>query len=145
MWSLLLFHVLRRLQDRTVLTELPIIHSLINLLSGGFMSFAKIKYKFLKWFTRSLNVYDPYQGIWLFCLLFILSLKGFEWSFRQVWMRGILTSHILLSQKPDPRRCKSYTLIKMCKCVEYFPIPNIFGTPLIMIFSLLINCLGSMG
>ena len=60
-------------------------------------------------------------------------------------MRGILTLHILLSQKPDPTRCKSYTLIKMCKCVEYFPIPNIFGTPLIMIFSLLINCLGSMG
>ena len=60
-------------------------------------------------------------------------------------MRGILISHILLSQKLDPRRCKSYTLIKMCKCVEYFPIPNIFGTPLIMIFSLLINCLGSMG
>ena len=25
---------------------------------------------------------------------------------------------ILLSQKPDPRRCKPYTLIKKCKCVE---------------------------
>ena len=60
-------------------------------------------------------------------------------------MRGILTSHILLSQKLDSRRCKSYTLIKMCKCMEYFSIPNIFGTPLIMVFSLLINCLGSMG
>ena len=56
-------------------------------------------------------------------------------------MRGILTSHILLSQKSDPRRCKSYTLIKMCKCVEYFPNPNIFGTPLIMTFSLLIIAL----
>ena len=26
---------------------------------------------------------------------------------------------ILLSQKPDPRRCKPYTLIKKCKCVEF--------------------------
>ena len=38
-------------------------------------------------------------------------------------MRGILTSHILLSQKSDPRRCNSYSLIKRCKCVEYFPNP----------------------
>ena len=36
-----LFQVLRRLQDRTVITESPIIHSLINHLSGGFMSFVK--------------------------------------------------------------------------------------------------------
>ena len=60
-------------------------------------------------------------------------------------MRGILISHILLSQKLDPRRCKSYTLIKKCKYVEYFPNPNIFGTPLIMTFSLFDTCLGSMG
>ena len=60
-------------------------------------------------------------------------------------MRGILASHILLSQKPDPRRRKSYTLIKKCKCVGYLPNPNIFGTPLIMTFSLFDNCLGSMG
>ena len=59
-------------------------------------------------------------------------------------MRGILISHILLSQKLDPMRCKSYTLIKMCKCVE-FSNPNIFDTPLIMTFSLLNNCLRSMG
>ena len=89
-------------------------------------------------------MYDPHQGIWYFCLLFILSLKVLSEVLGRNEMRGILASHILLSQKPDPRRCKSYTFIKMCKCVEYFPIPNIFGTPLIMIFSLLINCLGSM-
>ena len=29
---------------------------------------------------------------------------------------------ILLSQSPDPRRCKAYTLIKMCKCAKYFLI-----------------------
>ena len=56
-------------------------------------------------------------------------------------MRGILTSHILLSQKPDPRRCKSYTLIKMRKRVEYFLNHNVFGTPLIMTFSLLLIAL----
>ena len=39
--GLIAFPNLRWLQDRTVLTELPIIHYLINLLSGGFMSFAK--------------------------------------------------------------------------------------------------------
>ena len=61
-------------------------------------------------------------------------------------MRGILISHILLSQKPDPRRCKSYTLIKICKCVEYFFLILIFfGTPLIMTFSLFDNYLRSMG
>jgi hypothetical protein len=39
--------------------------------------------------------------------------------------------HTLLSQKPDPRRCKSYTLIKTCKCVEFynFLILSIFGAP----------------
>jgi hypothetical protein len=39
--GLIAFPSLRWLQDRTVLIELPIIHSLINLLSGDFMSFAK--------------------------------------------------------------------------------------------------------
>jgi hypothetical protein len=39
--GLIAFPSLRWLQDRTVLTELPIIYSLINLLSGGFMNFAK--------------------------------------------------------------------------------------------------------
>jgi hypothetical protein len=39
--GLIVFSSLGWLQDRTVLTELPIIYSLINLLSGGFMSFAK--------------------------------------------------------------------------------------------------------
>jgi hypothetical protein len=39
--GLIAFSSLRQLQDRMDLTELPIIHSLINLLSGGFMSFAK--------------------------------------------------------------------------------------------------------
>jgi hypothetical protein len=39
--GLIAFPSLRRLQDRTVLTELPIIHPLINLLSEGFMSFAR--------------------------------------------------------------------------------------------------------
>ena len=89
------FPNLRWLQDRTVLTELPIIHSLINLLSGGFMSFAKCK--FLKWFTRSLNVYDPHQGIVL--PSFHPISKRLWMEFMLVWMRGILTSHILISQK----------------------------------------------
>ena len=35
------FPSLRWLQDRTVLTESPIIHSSINHLSGGFMNFVK--------------------------------------------------------------------------------------------------------
>ena len=39
--GLIAFPCLRWLQDRTALTESPIIHFLINLLSGGFMSFAK--------------------------------------------------------------------------------------------------------
>jgi hypothetical protein len=39
--GLIAFPSLRWLQDRVVLTELPTIHSLINLLSRGFMSFAK--------------------------------------------------------------------------------------------------------
>ena len=36
-----LFQVIGRLQDRTVITESPIIHSMINLLSEGFVSFVK--------------------------------------------------------------------------------------------------------
>jgi hypothetical protein len=46
--GLIAFPSLRWLQDRTVLTELPIIYSLINLLSGRFYEFYKIKYNFLK-------------------------------------------------------------------------------------------------
>ena len=39
--GLIAFLSLMWLQDRTILIELPIIHSLINLVSRGFMSFAK--------------------------------------------------------------------------------------------------------
>ena len=62
-------------------------------------------------------------------------------------MRGILTSHILLSQKPDPRRCKSYTLIKKCKCVEFWNllISKYFCTPLNMTLSLFDGCLWKYG
>ena len=35
----------------------------------------------------------------------------------EIW--GILAWHILLSQKRTSRRCKSYTLIKTCNCVEF--------------------------
>jgi hypothetical protein len=65
-------------------------------------------------------------------MVFISLPKAFEFAFYfhptskkayvKLWVgmkyRGILASCILPSQTMDPRRCKTYTFIKMCKCVE---------------------------
>ena len=68
---------------------------------------------------KSLNgVYILTKGFWI-CLLFHPTSKKdyvelWVWMNRQAYLHHI----ILLSQKPDPRRCKPYTLIKKCKYVE---------------------------
>jgi hypothetical protein len=68
---------------------------------------------------KSLNgAYILTKGFWN-CLFFHPTCKK---VYVELWVgmnRETYLHHIiLLSQKPDPRRCKSYTLIKKCKCVK---------------------------
>ena len=42
---------------------------------------------------------------------------------------------VLLSQKQDPSRNKSYNLIKRCKCVEYFFVDNVLFLDMCYLFS----------
>ena len=79
---------------------------------------------------KSLNgVYILTKSFWI-CLLFHPTSKK---AYMEHWVRmnkeAYLHHIILLSQKPDPRRCKPYTLIKKCKCVDiklFFGVDSFF-------------------
>ena len=58
-----LFQVLGRLQDRTVITESQIIHSLINHLSRGFMHFCKTNVSASNDSLHHSMCMKPHQGI----------------------------------------------------------------------------------
>jgi alpha-D-ribose 1-methylphosphonate 5-triphosphate synthase subunit PhnG len=89
-------------------------------------------------------VYDPHQRLLIIAFFSTYILKGFcrvlGRDEREAYLHHIILTYILkgfgrvlgrdereaylhhiilLSQKPDPRRCKSYTLIKKCKCVKF--------------------------
>ena len=86
-----------------------IIRPLIDFLSGGFESFAKIKLSSSNDSLGRLEVYDPHQRLFMFALFSSYQLNGLCGSWVGV-KEGILASHNIAKSKTGPQGDASHTL-----------------------------------
>jgi hypothetical protein len=84
-----------------VITESPIIRSLIDHLFGGFVNFCKINVSSSNDSLDHSSVYETSPRHLNLSSFPYPTTKAFEWSFWVGMKVGILASHMLLSQKPD--------------------------------------------